>query len=326
MKKESKVNIGVIGVGRLGSFHIEQYQLLKNINIVGFYDIDLKKSKKIEKKYNIRSYSSINELINSCDGVSVATPTISHYKIAKQCILDDCHVLIEKPITKNIRQAKELVNLANKQNKIIQVGHVERFNPAFDILKNKIINPLFVESHRLSPFSIRGTDVDVILDLMIHDIDILLSLVKSKIIDIRASGASVLSKQIDTANARIEFKNGCVANITASRIAQKKMRKFRFFEKTSYTTIDFLHPNIEIYTVKNKKPLNESYMVMSGLDGKYIVYEKPVIKHYNALKKELENFLLSISKLEQPLIDGMSGLSALEVAIQIQDNIKTLNK
>ena len=182
---------------------------------------------------------------------------------------------------------------------------------------------MFVESHRLSPFNIRGTDVDVILDLMIHDIDILLSITNSDILEIRASGVSVLSDNVDTANARLELSNGCVANITASRIAQRKLRKFRFFEKNSYTTIDFLNPSIEKYILSDKKPINkDSFFTMNEIKNKYILYEKPTIKEHNALKKELEHFIDSITLSTQPLTDGNSGLKALKVAIQIQNYIK----
>lgn len=317
------INIGVVGTGYLGSFHLEQYSQLNDINIVGLYDIDMDVAKKNEHIYKTHAFDSLDDLLDRCDAISIATPTKTHFDIGIKAINADCHVLIEKPITKNINQAEELVNFAEKNNKIIQVGHIERFNPAFYTIKDQNISPLFVESHRLSQFNLRGTDVDVVLDLMIHDIDILLSLTNSEVKEVRASGISVLSENIDTANARIELHNGCVANITASRIAQRKLRKFRFFEENSYTTIDFLNPSIEKYVLSNKKPDDKhSFFTMNENKNKYILYEKPEIKEHNALKKELEHFIDSIKSSKKPVTDGVAGLAALKVAIQIQNYIK----
>tara|TARA_Y100001970_G_C14197719_1_gene839151 strand:- start:982 stop:1971 length:990 start_codon:yes stop_codon:yes gene_type:complete len=323
MNDLQKINIGIIGTGRLGSFHIEQYQTINNINIVGAYDVNNEQLDVIKNKYDITIFNNINELLKQCDAVSIATPTTTHFDIAKKAMHNNCHVLIEKPITKNIQEAQDLVQIAEEKNLIIQVGHIERFNPAFYGLINDKINPKFIESHRLAPFSTRGTDVDVILDLMIHDIDIVLSLVKSNVKEIRASGISVLSDNIDTANARVLFENGCVANMTASRIAQKTIRKFRFFEDAAYTTIDFLNPSIEKYILSNKVPnKNSSYVVMNHMQNKYILYEKPDIHHHNALKKELENFVESIINVKKPIIDGFTGLNALKLAIKILGSIE----
>ncbi len=317
------INVGVIGVGYLGSFHLEQYMHIDGINIVGFFDVDKKLALNKENEYGIKSFESIENLFNECDAVSIATPTKTHFDIGMNALAANCHIFIEKPITESIDQAQRLVNFSEEKNKTIQVGHIERFNPAFYTIKDQEINPLFIESHRLSPFNIRGTDVDVILDLMIHDIDILLSLTKSEVKEIRASGVSVLSETIDTANARIELTNGCVANITASRIAQRKLRKFRFFEKNSYTTIDFLNPSIEKYLLSDEKPQDKnSFFTMNEKKNKYILYDKPNIKEHNALRKELEHFVDSIKSSTQPLTDGISGLAALKVAIQIQNYIK----
>ena len=322
MSNSNKTNIGIVGVGHLGSFHVEQYQKLEDVNIIGFYDTDSAQINQVKNKYNINAFDSLEKLLAACNAVSIATPTTTHCKIAKQAMEMGCHVLIEKPITQNIKEAKELVSIAKKKKLIIQVGHIERFNPAFYSLINKKFNPRFIESHRLAPFNLRGTDVDVILDLMIHDIDIVLSLVQSNVKEIRASGISVLSNSIDTANARVAFDNGCVANMTASRIAQKKIRKFRFFEDSSYTTIDFLNPSIEKYILANKRPKDDqSYVVINNIKEKYILYEKCEIVHHNALKKELENFIESILHVKQPIIDGYSGLEALKLAIKIQDSI-----
>ena len=322
MSNLNKINIGIIGTGHLGSFHIEQYKKIENVNIIGFTDINDTQIHQIKNKHNITYFDNLEKLLANCDAVSIATPTTTHFKVAKKALEMNCHVLIEKPITQNIAEAKKLVKISEEKKLIIQVGHIERFNPAFYSLINEQFNPLFIESDRLAPFNVRGTDVDVILDLMIHDIDIVLSLVKSKVKEIRASGISVLSNNIDTASARVEFHNGCVANMTASRISQKKIRKFRFFEDSSYTTIDFLNPSIEKYILSDNMPdNNQSYVVMNNIKGKYILYEKCQIAHHNALKKELQNFIESIVNVKKPIIDGYSGLEALKLAIKIQDSI-----
>ena len=322
MGAKKKINVGVIGVGYLGSYHVEQYQQLKNINFVGCHDIDSKKLDHIQKKYNVKTFEKLDELLLLCDAVSIVTPTVTHFKIGQEAILANCHVLIEKPITQNIKEANMLLTLATKNNKIIQVGHIERFNPAFYTLKTKNIAPLFVESHRIAPFNIRGIDVDVILDLMIHDIDILLALVQSPVKDIRGSGVSVLSENFDTVNARIEFKNGCVANLTASRIAQKQIRKFRFFENNSYTTVDFLNPSIERYVLNKKKPNNKNSVLIMNHKDKYITYDKIKIKPHNALKKELSHFVECVLESINPIVDGSSGYNALKLAVEIQNYIK----
>ena len=323
MNNSFKINVGVVGVGHLGSFHLEQYKELNCVNLIGFFDINNELSMKTQNKYQIKSFDHLKDLLEQCDAISVATPTTTHFEISKIAMEMNCHILIEKPITKNISQAKELVKISEENNLMIQVGHIERFNPAFYSLTNQKINPLFVESHRLAPFNVRGTDVDVVLDLMIHDIDILLSLVESGVREIRASGVSVLSDSIDTANARIEFDDGCVANLTASRISQKKIRKFRIFENHSYTTIDFLNPSVEKYILSNKKPSDQqSYVVMNNTKEKYILYEKLEIVNHNALKIELESFIDSVAASKKPLVDGQSGLRALKLAIKIQDSLK----
>ena len=326
MGANKKINIGVIGVGYLGSYHVAQYQQLKNINFVGCHDIDKKKLDDIRKKNGVKTFDRLDELLTLCDAVSIVTPTLTHFKIGEQAILSDCHILIEKPITQNIKEADILLTLATKNNKIIQVGHIERFNPAFYTLKTKNIDPLFVESHRIAPFNIRGIDVDVILDLMIHDIDILLALVQSPVKDIRGSGVSVLSETFDTVNARIEFENDCIANLTASRIAQKKIRKFRFFEKNSYTTVDFLNPSIERYVLDNKKPSNQNSLLVMNHKDKYITYDKVTIKPHNALKKELSHFVQCVEESINPIVDGYSGYNALKLAIEIQNYIKNNSK
>ena len=326
MKKNSIVRIGIIGVGHLGKFHVQQYQTIHNVECVGVFDIDIECVDVVSKNYNVKSYDNLDDLLSRCDAVSICTPTSTHYSVAKQALNLGCHVFIEKPITTNIDEAEKLILLSNNNNKLIQVGHIERFNPAFCAFNKENISPEFIESHRLAPFNIRGTDVDVILDLMIHDIDILLQIIKSDINQINASGVSVLSNTIDMANTRIEFANGCVANLTASRISQKQLRKFRIFEKKIYTNIDFLNPCVETYMLSNKQPKKDgAYIVVNETSEKFILYDKPNIVPHNALKVELEAFVKSINDCINPVVSAIDGLAALKVAIQIRDQINLKN-
>jgi len=326
MTYSPKIKVGVIGVGHLGKFHVQQYHNVDNVICMGVFDINSKEAHRVSETYNIKAYDVFEDLVNECDAVSICTPTSTHYVVAKQALLSDCHILIEKPITDNIVEAEDLIKISNEYNKIIQVGHIERFNPALSELNLDNISPTFIESHRLSPFNIRATDVDVVLDLMIHDIDILLNLVKSDINNIVASGVSVLSNKIDMANARIEFINGCVANLTASRISQKQLRKFRVFENNKYTNIDFLHPSQETYILDNHKPNKQSpHVIVSENQDKYIIYSKSKIKPYNALTLELDNFIDSILNQKKPLVSAYDGLAAIEVAFKILKQINLNN-
>ena len=320
------MNIGVIGVGHLGKFHIQQYQTIHDIKCIGVFDIDKKTSEDVSRQFNIMSYNNVDDLFRDCDAVSICTPTSTHFDVAEKAILLGCHIFIEKPITDNIDKAKKLILLSKKYNRLIQIGHIERFNPAFCAFNKQNINPEFIESHRLAPFNVRGTDVDVILDLMIHDIDILLHIIKSDIKKINAAGVSVLSNTIDMANTRIEFNSGCVANLTASRISQKQLRKFRIFEKKKYTNIDFLNPCVETYVLSNQKPKKDcSYLVVNENSEKFILYDKPNILQHNALKLELENFIKSIEKTKDPIVTAEDGLAALDVAMQIREQINFQN-
>lgn len=326
MTYSPKIKVGVIGVGHLGKFHVQQYHNVDNVICMGVFDINSKEAHSVSETYNIKAYDVFEDLVNECDAVSICTPTSTHYVVAKQALLSDCHILIEKPITDNIVEAEDLIKISNEYNKIIQVGHIERFNPALSELNLDNINPTFIESHRLSPFNIRATDVDVVLDLMIHDIDILLNLVKSDINNIVASGVSVLSNKIDMANARIEFINGCVANLTASRISQKQLRKFRVFENNKYTNIDFLHPSQETYILDKHKPNKQSpNVIVSENQDKYIIYSKSKIKPYNALTLELDNFIDSILNQKKPLVSAYDGLAAIEVAFKVLKQINLNN-
>ena len=326
MGKKSIVRIGVVGVGHLGKFHVQQYQTIHNVDCVGIFDVDSKCAGGVSRAYNVKSYKNLDDLLSRCDAVSICTPTSTHYSVAKQALNLGCHVFIEKPITTNIAEAEKLILLSDNNKKMIQVGHIERFNPAFCAFNKESVRPEFIESHRLAPFNIRGTDVDVILDLMIHDIDILLQIIQSDINQINASGVSILSDTIDMANTRIEFANGCVANLTASRISQKQLRKFRIFEKNIYTNIDFLNPCVETYMLSNKQPEKDgSYIVVNENSEKFILYDKPNIVSHNALKVELEAFIQSITNCINPAVSAKDGLAALQVAIQIRDQINSKN-
>jgi len=270
MAKRNPVKIGIIGVGYLGRFHVQQLSSIENVELLGIFDVNMAQCKNVSDEFSVPTFSDAEELINVCEAVSIVTPTTYHFDTAMHALHGGCHVFIEKPITETIKQAQQLLDKAEGCNKIIQVGHIERFNPAFLYVKNQNLSPKFVEIHRLAPFNPRGTDVPVILDLMIHDIDILLSMVNSPVKDIQASGVNVVSKTIDIANARITFENGCVANITASRISQGPMRKMRIFQEASYTTVDFLKKLVEVYQVVDEPPVNTDENSVFLLEG----YEK----------------------------------------------------
>ncbi|MDO8897298.1 MAG: Gfo/Idh/MocA family oxidoreductase, partial [Bacteroidales bacterium] len=240
------LKIGVLGAGHLGKIHIRCIQQIEEYELVGFYDQDAETAQKVENEFNLKRFDSIDALIDAVEIVDIVTPTISHFSCASKALKKRKHVFIEKPIVATPEEAQQLIALAQEASVKVQVGHVERFNPAFIAAKNSISNPMFIETHRLAQFNPRGTDVPVVLDLMVHDIDIILSVVNSKISKISASGVAVVSQTPDITNARIEFENGCVANLTASRISLKNMRKSRFFQKDAYITVDFLEKKTEI--------------------------------------------------------------------------------
>ena len=281
--KTEKIKIGIIGVGHLGQHHVKHYHLLSDANLVGVYDTASKRGKEIATQYNTRFVDNPSNLMELCDAISIVTPTESHFNVAKMAIADfDCHVFIEKPITKTIQQADELIELAKTKNKIIQVGHIERLNPALKALDIYELNPKFIEIQRLAPYTIRGTDVPVVLDLMIHDIDILLSLVKSDVETIHASGVSIITDSVDIAHARIRFNNGTVSSVTSSRVAKDKVRKIKIFQENLYSTIDLLLEQTEIYSVIKDPNLIPSALYTEPFTQdkkeKYIVYEKPTLE------------------------------------------------
>ena len=311
------LNIAVIGAGHLGEFHIKLLKSSKLFNLIGFFDPNKSRVKEIIDKYNI-NFIEIDKISSLVDAVIISTPTSFHYETAVKFLNNKKHVFVEKPITSTIEQANKLIEI-KKNNKLIgQVGHVERFNSAFLNIKNDL-NPMFIESHRLSSYPSRGTDVSVVLDLMIHDIDIVLSLVDSKITKISANGTKIISSSPDIANARIEFENGCVANLTSSRLSLKKMRKMRVFQTDSYISLDFDSGSSEIIKIKNFDGKNNYAMTIHDSEGveKEIQIENITNEKINSIEEEHKNFYYSIIKKEDPIVSFEKGRNALKLAIEI---------
>ncbi|NNM22265.1 MAG: Gfo/Idh/MocA family oxidoreductase [Flavobacteriaceae bacterium] len=318
---------GVLGAGHLGRIHLKLLDQSSNYELVGFFDADTSAAKKISKEFGFKSFPSMPALIEACDVVDVVTPTIMHFECAKKVVEAGKHLFIEKPITQTVAEAEELLKLVKEQGVKGQVGHVERFNPAFRAVRDKFENPMFIEAHRLAEFNPRGTDVPVVLDLMIHDIDAILSVVKSDVKSVSASGVSVISETPDIANARIEFENGCVANLTASRISMKKMRKARFFQRDAYISVDFLEKKVEVVKMKDapKKP-DDFAMILTNAEGvkKQIYFDNPEIRQNNAILDELDSFANAINNDTQPEVTLEQGANALRVAMQVIENFKQL--
>lgn len=322
-----KLKIGVIGTGHLGKIHTKLLREVDNCELVGIYDIDPHKARAVAGELDVKSFDKVEDLLDEVDGVSIVATTSAHYDLVKQAFDANVNVMVEKPITATIEQAEEIVKLGEEKNLKLQVGHIERFNPALLSLEKFKLDPMFVQTDRLAQFNPRGTDVAVVLDLMIHDIDIILSLVKSDVVDIKASGVPVVSDTIDIANARLEFKNGAVANVTASRISQKKMRKMRMFQREGYIALDFNEGVAEIYRLVDSKEMEESHFLSFGEMGvgekkRFVVYEQPEIKEVNALKYELELFADAVLNDKEPVVSGKDGLRALIVADEIIKKIE----
>lgn len=311
---------GVLGAGHLGKIHLRLLNQSDKYNLIGFYDADRKNGKKVEEEFGYKFFDTIEALIEAVDMVDIVTPTLSHYECAKQAIAKGKHIFIEKPITNTVEEAEHIRELLAEHNLRGQVGHVERFNPAFTAVKNDIKSPMFIETHRLAEFNPRGTDVPVVLDLMIHDIDIILSVVKSKVKNISASGVSVISETPDIANARIEFENGCVANLTASRISLKNMRKTRFFQKDAYISVDFLEKKCEVVKMKDAPEHPGDFdMILQNAEGvkKQIYFDNPEVANNNAILDELESFADAINNNTTPVVTLHDGTEALRVATMI---------
>ena len=314
------LKVGVLGAGHLGKIHLRLLNQSDKYELVGFYDPNNDNALKVAQEFGYKKFDSVSELINAVDVVDIVTPTLSHHDCAKEAILAGKHIFIEKPISNTVEEAEELITLAKKHNVKGQVGHVERFNPAFIATKNMIENPMFIETHRLAEFNPRGTDVPVVLDLMIHDIDAILSVVKSKVKNINASGVSVISDTPDIANARIEFENGCVANLTASRISLKNMRKSRFFQKDAYISVDFLDKVCEVVKMKDAPETPGDFdMILQNAEGikKQIYFANPEVKVNNAILDELETFSDAINYNTNPVVTLEDGTEALRIAYKI---------
>lgn len=317
------LKIGVLGAGHLGKIHIRCIKEISQFELIGFYDTDDENSKKVETEFQIKRFHDLSELIDLVDVVDIVTPTVSHFSCASQAMKKFKHVFIEKPLVTTVEEAKELIAIANEANVKVQVGHVERFNPAYLAARPFINQPLFIETHRLAQFNPRGTDVPVILDLMIHDIDIILSLVKSNIKRISASGVAIVSDTPDIANARLEFDNGCVANLTASRISMKNMRKTRIFQRDAYITIDFLDKDCEIIRLKNVEdestldPFAMTIDLGNEKGKKQIFFERPETIPVNAIKSELETFYEAITTDTIPAVTIIDGFNALDLAYKV---------
>lgn len=314
------LKVGVLGAGHLGRIHLRLLNQSEVYELIGFYDPDEINAKNVSDEFGYTYFENINDLIEAVDVVDIVTPTLSHYECAKKAIEKGKHIFIEKPITNTLEEAEELILLKDKYGVQGQVGHVERFNPAFLAVKHKIQNPMFIETHRLAEFNPRGTDVPVVLDLMIHDIDAILSVVPSTVKNVHASGVSVISSSPDIANARLEFENGCVANLTSSRISLKNMRKSRFFQRDAYIAVDFLDKKVEVVKMKDApEKVGDFDMVLQNAEGvkKQIYFENPEIEPNNAILDELETFANAINTNTEPVVTLRQGTEALRVAHEI---------
>ena len=318
------LKVGVFGVGHLGKFHLNNWKEIPGVELIGFYDPDDTNANEVFSKYGLKRFEDASALLNEIDAADIVAPTDHHFHLCEMAIKKGKHVFVEKPLAQTMDEAHALVELVKESNVKLQVGHVERFNPAFLAVKDLKLNPMFIEVHRLAQFNPRGTEVSVILDLMIHDIDIILSIVKSDVKFISASGVGVMTETPDIANVRIEFNNGCVANLTSSRISMKKMRKIRIFQKDAYIGIDFLNKKSEIIKLKDQETDDENVFTfdIETLSGKKsIAISNPQIPEVNAIKKELEEFKNAIEKNTRTIVSEIDGLMAMDVAHQILQKI-----
>lgn len=317
------IKLGVFGVGHLGKFHLNNWKEISGVELVGFFDPDDSNAQEVTEKYQLARFLDADTLMDACDAIDIVTPTPFHFVLCEAAIKKGKHVFVEKPLAHTMEEARGLVKLARESNIKMQVGHVERFNPAYLAVKDLDLNPMFIEVHRLAQFNPRGTEVSVILDLMIHDIDIILTLVKSEVKAIHASGVAVMTDTPDIANVRIEFNNGCVANLTSSRISMKRMRKMRLFQKDAYIGIDFLNKKSEIIKLKGPRDLDAFSFDLDTPHGKRtIAILNPAIPEVNAIKMELEQFRDAIVNNTAPVVSEVDGYRAMDIAHQILTKIK----
>ena len=313
----NKIRVGVIGVGYLGKFHAEKYSGMENVQLIGVVDIDRVLAQEVAARFDTRAFADYRDLFGRVDAVSIVVPTEDHFSVAAQCLNHDLDLLIEKPMTATLEQADELIKIAGSRKRVMQIGHLERFNPAVIALKDIVHNPMFIEAHRLSIFTDRSTDVSVVLDLMIHDIDIIMNMVKSEIKSIHAAGAPVICEHADIANVRLEFESGCVANVTASRISTKNQRKIRLFQKDAYVSVDFTSREITI--IRRDESITGD--LIPGMDIRQLSFSET-----DALEDELASYIQSVSTRQTPVVSGIVGRKALEVALSITDQINTAIK
>jgi predicted dehydrogenase len=314
------LKVGVMGAGHLGKIHLRLLDGSEKYELVGFYDADVEYGRQVAGEFGYPFFESMDRLIEAADVIDIVTPTLSHFDCAQRAMEKGRHVFIEKPITTTYEEALELLELEKKNGVKGQVGHVERFNPAFSAVKHQINRPMFIETHRLAEFNPRGTDVPVVLDLMIHDIDAILSVVGCEVKQINASGVAVISNSPDIANARIEFENGCVANLTASRISLKNMRKSRFFQRDTYISVDFLEKKVEVVKMKDAPEQEGDFdMILQNAEGekKQIYFENPDVPSNNAILEELETFADAINNDTEPVVSLEQGTQALKVALEV---------
>ena len=321
---DKKPKIGVVGAGHLGRHHIKHLSKHSDVEFVGVFDVNKESLKNICSEFSVDPIENLENLINSCDGVHIVTPTNTHFDIAKKFLENKKDVFVEKPMTNTVDEALSLVSLAKKHRLIIQVGHIERFNPTINKLKELVDNPHYIEIERLAPFQARGTEVPVVLDLMVHDIDLILEMVDSPLESIQASGAKMMSKTIDLAHAHIKFKNGVVANLKSSRIAQNYVRKIRTYQKGFYSITDLMIPQIELYGLEHHNMFSEkvkSQEVETNSGSKKLYYEKFVPENKDALLEEINDFIHCIKTRSRPNVDGIAGAKALEIALEIESKI-----
>ena len=317
------LKVGVLGAGHLGKIHLRLLNQSEKYELVGFYDANEKYAEEVAEEFNYKNFKTIDALLQEVDVIDIVTPTLSHYNTAVKAVEAGKHFFVEKPITNTVEEAEQLTKMAKAKGVKGQVGHVERFNPAFQAVNDKIDHPMFIEAHRLAEFNPRGTDVPVVLDLMIHDIDAILSVVKSKVKKVNASGVSVISNTPDIANARIEFENGCVANLTASRISLKNMRKSRFFQRDAYISVDFLEKKCEVVKMKDAPQQPDEFaMILQNAEGvkKQIYFDNPEVDENNAILDELETFADAINNNTTPIVTLEQGTEALRVAKMVIDS------
>ncbi|MGB1205593.1 MAG: Gfo/Idh/MocA family protein [Chitinophagales bacterium] len=319
------LKIGVLGAGHLGKIHLKLLQQIETFELVGFYDLNRENAHLVSQKMGIKSFDSVEELVSQVDVVDIVTPTSTHFELAQKALQQKKHIFVEKPFTRSLEEATQLIEMIEKAGVKAQIGHIERFNPAFLAVEQADIDARFIEVHRLAQFNPRGTDVSVVLDLMIHDLDVILSLVKSKVKHISANGVAVISETTDIANARIEFENACVVNITASRLSLKNMRKMRIFQPNAYVSIDFLEKKTEVISLTDNMPNNLpafSLKITKGNKDKHLILQRPQVAPSNALKMELESFADCILKDTKEIVSMYDAYDAMFLAHQIIEHIK----